>query len=96
MIFIFSTDKPNMKVEDVTNTLDQAIATLGVSEKPMPKLLSYNGSCYVSHELANYIQEDNMKHVRKRTLHHQTQVKMERYHRSMKNIVKLDDFLSTE
>ena len=35
-----------------------------------------------------------MKHVRGRPLHPQTQGKIERYHRSMKNIVKLDNFFS--
>jgi putative transposase len=63
----------SMKAEDVTNTLDEAIAISGVSEKSMPRLLSDNGSCYISHELADYIQENNMKHVRGRPLHPQTQ-----------------------
>ena len=31
-----------------------------------------------------------MKHVRGRPLHPQTQGKIERYHRSMKNVVKLE------
>ena len=35
-----------------------------------------------------------MKHVRGRPLHPQTQGKIERYHRSMKNIVKLDNYFS--
>lgn len=60
----------------------------------MPRLLSDNGSCYISHELANYIGEKNMKHIRGRPLHPQTQGKIERYHRSMKNIVKLDNYFS--
>jgi transposase InsO family protein len=83
-----------MKAEDVKNTLDEAIAISRVSEKSMPRLLSDNGSCYISHELVDYIQENNMKHVRGRPLHTQTQGKIERYHRSMKNIVKLDNFFS--
>jgi transposase InsO family protein len=35
-----------------------------------------------------------MKHVRGRPLHPQTQGKIERYHRSMKNVVKLDNYFS--
>jgi len=37
-----------------------------------------------------------MKHVRGRPLHPQNQGKIERYHRSMKNIVKLDNYFSPE
>lgn len=83
-----------IRAEDVTNTIDAAIAFSGVNEKSMPRLLSDNGSCYISHELADYIGEKNMKHIRGRPLHPQTQGKIERYHRSMKNIVKLDNYFS--
>jgi transposase InsO family protein len=37
-----------------------------------------------------------MKHVRGRPLHPQTQGKIERYHRSIKNVVKLDNYFSPE
>lgn len=83
-----------MKAIDVKDTLDKAISESGVSDMAMPRLLSDNGSCYISHELADYIQESKMEHVRGRPLHPQTQGKIERYHRSMKNIVKLDNFFS--
>ena len=45
-------------------------------------------------ELAEYLNDRNMKHVRGRPLHPQTQGKIERYHRSMKNVVKLDNYYS--
>lgn len=84
----------NMKAEDVTNTLDEALLIANIPKESGPKLLSDNGSCYISNELASYIDENNMKHVRGRPLHPQTQGKIERYHRSMKNVVKLDVFHS--
>ena len=83
-----------MKAEDVKQTLDEAILKSNVSDKLMPKLLSDNGSCYISHELADYLKEENIKHVRGRPMHPQTQGKIERYHRSMKNIIKLDNYFS--
>ena len=83
-----------MKAEDVTDTLDEALATANLKNSNPPKLLSDNGSCYISHELADYIEEKKMKHVRGRPLHPQTQGKIERYHRSMKNVVKLDNYFS--
>ncbi len=85
-----------MKAEDVKDTLDEALLASGVSDNSRPKLLSDNGSCYISGELADYLQVQNMKHVRGRPLHPQTQGKIERYHRSMKNVVKLDNYFSPE
>lgn len=84
----------NMKAEDVTDTLDEALIAANIPKQSGPKLLSDNGSCYISSELADYIEDNNMKHVRGRPLHPQTQGKIERYHRSMKNIVKLDYYYS--
>lgn len=83
-----------MKAEDVKDTLDEALFLSNVPNKARPKLLSDNGSCYISHELAEYLEDKNMKHVRGRPLHPQTQGKIERYHRSMKNVVKLDNYFS--
>lgn len=84
----------SMKAGDVKSTLDKALSTVEVSYDNPPKLLSDNGSCYISHELAEYLQERNIHHIRGRPLHPQTQGKIERYHRSMKNIVKLDNYYS--
>jgi transposase InsO family protein len=83
-----------MKAEDVKDTLDEALFVSNVPEKNRPKLLSDNGSCYISNELAEYLDQKDMKHVRGRPLHPQTQGKIERYHRSMKNVVKLDNYFS--
>ena len=44
--------------------------------------------------LAEYLQDRKIHHVRGRPMHPQTQGKIERYHRSMKNIVKLDNYFS--
>ena len=84
----------NMKAEDVENTIDEALLAANIPKESGPKLLSDNGSCYISNQLAEYIDSKNMTHVRGRPLHPQTQGKIERYHRSMKNVVKLDIFHS--
>jgi transposase InsO family protein len=83
-----------MKAEDVKDTLDEALFKADVPDQSRPKLLSDNGSCYISGELAEYLDLKSMKHVRGRPLHPQTQGKIERYHRSMKNVVKLDNYFS--
>ena len=82
----------NMKTEDVTRTIDCALEKAGLDKSNRPRLLSDNGSCYISSELAEYIEQEEMSHVRGKPLHPQTQGKIERYHRSMKNVVKLENY----
>lgn len=84
-----------MNASDVQQTLDMAIARTGVDQirvKHRPRLLSDNGPCYVSRELKSYLQDRKMEHTRGASYHPQTQGKIERYHRTMKNVVKLDNY----
>ena len=57
-----------------------------------PRLLSDNGPAFVSKPLARYLKSYRMKHSHGRPHHPQTQGKIERYHPSMKSIVKLDTY----
>lgn len=82
----------NMKTDDVTSSLDSALEKAGLDKNNSPRLLSDNGSCYISSELAKYIQDKGMSHVRGRPMHPQTQGKIERWHRSMKNVLKLENY----
>ena len=82
-----------MKVQDVKRTLDRAIIKAKIVTKQRPRLLSDNGSCYIAGELKTYLKEQYyMDQVHGRPLHPQTQGKLERYHRTMKNVVKLDNY----
>jgi putative transposase len=47
---------------------------------------------YVSSELREYLGERGMAHTRGRPYHPQTQGKIERWHRTMKNVVKLQHY----
>jgi len=60
--------------------------------KHRPRLLSDNGPCYLSKELREYLDEQKIEHTRGAPYHPQTQGKIERYHRSMKNVVKLENY----
>jgi len=85
----------SMTAEDVKETLDMAIAKTGVDKvkvRHRPRLLSDNGPCYISDELKSYMKDRKMKHIRGKPYHPQTQGKIERYHRSMKNVVKLNNY----
>lgn len=81
---------------DVKRTIDRALQKAGLSEDQRPKLLSDNGPCYISNELKEYVQKKNIRHIHGKPNHPQTQGKIERYHRSIKNIVKLDNYYSPQ
>ena len=44
-----------MKTEDVKRSIDTAIYNANLEEKELPRLLSDNGSCYISNELKSYL-----------------------------------------
>jgi len=88
-----------MSAEDVKETIDMAISESGVDHayiRHRPRLLSDNGPCYISGELKNYLIDNGMTHTRGKPYHPQTQGKIERYHRSMKNILLLDNYYSPD
>ena len=58
---------------------------------PLFRLCS-NGSCYIPKDLAAYLREHGLGHTRGRPYHPMTQGKIERYHRSMKNVVRLENY----
>jgi transposase-like protein len=84
-----------MGASDVEDTLEiaQAKAELDhVRVRHHPRLLSDNGPCYLSGQLKKYLKRKDIKHIRGAPYHPMTQGKIERYHRSMKNVVKLQNY----
>jgi transposase InsO family protein len=83
-----------MSSSDVSDTLDDALAFTELSQVKVqhrPRLLSDNGPCYTSGALADYLEESGTSHTRGRPYHSsQTQGKIERSHRSMKNQILLN------
>jgi len=79
-----------MATDDVKATLDDAIRESGVNQA---KVL-YRGPCYVSGALKSYLKTVQIEHTRGKPFHPMTQGKIERYHRSMKNILLLDNYYS--
>ena len=87
----------NMKTGDVQRTIDNAVKKANLRKGQMPKLLSDNGSCYVAEELKEYLKNNHgMRQIHGKPAHPQTQGKIERYHRTMKNVVKLHHYYSPE
>ena len=84
-----------MSAGDVKQTLDRALERTGVTQvrvRYRPRLLSDNGPAYVSKELQEYLTEKDISHTRGQPYHPQTQGKIERYHRTLKNLVTLQNY----
>ena len=84
-----------MKAKHVTATLDLALATSGLDQMTVvhrPRLLSDNGSFYVARDLAQWLDRQEMEHVRGAPFHPQTQGKIERWHQTLKNRILLEHY----
>ncbi len=86
-----------MRAEDVTDTLDLALAALGCDRAHVhhrPRLRSGDGPGYVASEPGEDIDAQRMSHVRGVPLHPQTPGKIERWHQTRNNRMPLgNDFL---
>lgn len=85
----------SMGASDVADTLDDALAFADIEQVEVAhrlRLLSDNGPCYLSSDLADYLKGQGMTHTRGRPYHPQTQGKIERWHRSMKNQILLNNY----
>ena len=88
---------PGMSALDVQDTLQIALDKTGLDRvliEHRPRLLSDNGSCYLSKDLKMFLERKHIEHTRGAPYHPMTQGKIERYHRSMKSIVKLQNYYS--
>jgi putative transposase len=72
-----------MKAQDVTDKLDMALAKSGLDQVNVghrPRLLSDNGASYISGDLAEWLDDKKIEHIRGAPYHPQTQGKIGRWH----------------
>jgi len=84
-----------MKAEDVMETLQLALQASGLNRANVvhkPRLLSDNGSSYISGDLEKWLKDQKMAHVRGAPYHPQTQGKIERWHQTLKNRILLENY----
>ena len=84
-----------MKAADVTDTLKLALKASGCDKANVvhkPRLLSDNGSSYISGDLAEWLENHKIGHVRGAPYHPQTQGKIERWHQTLKNRILLENY----
>jgi len=84
-----------MGAGDVTDTLELALQASGLDDAPpelRPRLLSDNGPSYLASDLADWLQDQGMKHTRGKPYHPMTQGKIERWHLSLKSRILLENY----
>jgi putative transposase len=84
-----------MAASDVTDTLEMALAASGCSTarvRHRPRLLSDNGPSYIAGELAKWLDERHIEHIRGAPCHPQTQGKIERWHQTLKTRILLENY----
>ncbi len=80
----------DMTSDSLIQVVQLAIDATGMSEVPLEdrtRLLSDNGSGYVSRAFRNYLRLVGIRHILAAPYHPQTNGKLERYHKSIKNEV---------
>jgi transposase InsO family protein len=84
-----------MTAKDVSDTLSLVLETSGLESAKVahrPRLLSDNDPSYVSAELRDWLDDQGMGNTRGAPYHPMTQGEIERWHRSMKNQVLLENY----
>ncbi|TCS26451.1 integrase-like protein [Acidomonas methanolica] len=87
--------RTTMAASDVTDTLELALQTAGLEQvtvRHRPRPLSDNGPCHVAEDLAKWLDQHAMDHVRGAPNHPRTQGKIERWHQTLKNRVLLEHY----
>jgi putative transposase len=82
-----------MAASDVTDTLELALAASDCTQvRVRPRLLSDNGPGYIASDLARWLEDNRIEHIRGAPCHPQTQGKIERWHQTMKNVILLENY----
>ena len=80
----------DMTADSLIEVVQEAVDRTGMDRVPLQdrtRLLSDNGSGYVSHAFREYLHLVGIRHIRASPFHPQTNGKLERYHRTLKDDV---------
>ena len=84
-----------MRAEDVTDTLDMALAASGCDQATVlhkPRLLSDNGPSYIAGRTGRIYRSESHEPCARRAVPPQTQGKIERWHQTLKNRILLENY----
>jgi len=82
----------DVQTSTLAEVIQQAVEATGVLQAPpleRPALLTDNGSGYISRAMADYLRWHELRHLHARAHHPQTIGKIERWHRTLKDVVTL-------
>jgi putative transposase len=96
----------DVQTPSLAGVIQQALENTGLDRAPRicdqrrptdrPRLLTDNGSGYLSRDMAAFLQAQELRHIRTRSHHPQTNGKIERMHRTLKGVVTLVVHLSPD
>jgi transposase InsO family protein len=78
-----------MMASDFEEVIEMACFRANLTKSQMPNLVSDRGPALISHDLRDYLEEKGIHHILASPYHSQTNGKIERYHKSLKSVVKL-------
>ena len=82
----------DIQTTSLAEVIQLAVEATGLDRAPQvekPALLTDNGSGYISKDMARFLRAHMLRHIRTRPHHPQTTGKMERCHRTIKDVVTL-------
>jgi putative transposase len=91
--------KTDMTSASISDVVEQAVEWTGMKDLPVeqrPRLLSDNGSSYLSHAFEDYLRMLAIRHIRCAPHHPQTNGKIERFHETLKARLNLLVYTSPE
>ena len=80
--------RDSMTAEDFISVIEEACNKAQVKSENMPNLVSDRGPALISDDLEGYLDYKKIHHILASPYHPQTNGKIERYHKSLKEIVK--------
>jgi transposase InsO family protein len=82
----------NMTSDDASVVVEEAKQITGIKPGKWTRLLTDNGPCFIGKVFKEFLLKNEITHIKGKTFHPQTQGKIERYHRTMKNVIKLENY----